>query len=41
MDNVSELSWQATSEENAEQLINELLFPEIPLKGRRKRRAWP
>lgn len=33
-------SQKATSVEHAEQLLNQLLFPEVPLKGRKKRKSW-
>lgn len=33
-------SQRATSVEHAEQLLNQLLFPEVPPKGRRKRKSW-
>ncbi|KAI5080992.1 hypothetical protein GOP47_0004175 [Adiantum capillus-veneris] len=34
-------SQRATSVEHAEQLLNQLLFPQVPLRGPKKRRSWP
>ncbi|MCO5604045.1 hypothetical protein L7F22_058202 [Adiantum nelumboides] len=34
-------SQRATSVEHAEQLLNQLLFPQVPLRGPEKRRSWP
>lgn len=34
-------SQRATSVEHAEELLNQLLFPQVPLRGRQKRRSWP
>ncbi|KAH6557446.1 hypothetical protein KP509_1Z114500 [Ceratopteris richardii] len=34
-------SKRATSVEHAEQLLNQLLYPQIPLRGHKQQRVWP